>query len=115
MWYNTTRRKTFATKTADTTGKHKGEDMKKPTMTLSAVLCAGALFGATDEIGMAVARTFADKTAVITGAASVLTTAVTTVMINARHLFYSISMIYSSYSISKCLRSCYLSLTFSKI
>ena len=29
----------------------------------------------------------------ITGAASVLTTAVTTVMINARHLFYSISMI----------------------
>ena len=29
----------------------------------------------------------------ITGAASVLTTAVTTIMINARHLFYSISMI----------------------
>ena len=29
----------------------------------------------------------------ITGAASVLTTAVTTVMINARHLFYSVSMI----------------------
>ena len=29
----------------------------------------------------------------ITGAASVLTAAVTTVMINARHLFYSISMI----------------------
>ena len=29
----------------------------------------------------------------ITGAASVLTTAVTTVMINARHLFYSISML----------------------
>lgn len=43
--------------------------MKKLAMTLSAALCAGALLGATDEIGMAVARTFAGKTAVITGAA----------------------------------------------
>ena len=44
--------------------------MKKLTITLSAVLCAGMLFGATDEIGSAVARTFAGRTAVITGAAS---------------------------------------------
>ena len=44
--------------------------MKRLTTTLSAVMCAGALFGAADEIGMAVARTFAGKTAVITGAAS---------------------------------------------
>ena len=44
--------------------------MNKLATSLSVALCAGALFGATDEIGMAVARTFADKTAVITGAAS---------------------------------------------
>lgn len=44
--------------------------MNKLATSLSVALCAGALFGATDEIGMAVARTFAGKTAVITGAAS---------------------------------------------
>ena len=44
--------------------------MNKLATSLSVALCAGALFGATDEIGMAVARTFASKTAVITGAAS---------------------------------------------
>ena len=44
--------------------------MNKLATSLSVALCAGALFGATYEIGMAVARTFADKTAVITGAAS---------------------------------------------
>ena len=44
--------------------------MNKLATIFSAALCAGALLGATDEIGTAVARTFADKTAVITGAAS---------------------------------------------
>ena len=44
--------------------------MNKLATSLSVALCAGALFGATDEIGMAVARTFTNKTAVITGAAS---------------------------------------------
>ena len=44
--------------------------MKKLATTFSAGLCAAALFGATDEIGTAVARTFAGKTAVVTGAAS---------------------------------------------
>ena len=44
--------------------------MNKLATSLSVALCAGALFGAADEIGMAVARTFTNKTAVITGAAS---------------------------------------------
>ena len=44
--------------------------MKKQVVALAAGLCACALFGETDEIGKAVARTFAGKTAVITGAAS---------------------------------------------
>ena len=44
--------------------------MKKQVVALAVGLCACALFGETDEIGKAVARTFAGKTAVITGAAS---------------------------------------------
>ena len=44
--------------------------MKKMVVALAAGLCAGALFGETDEIGKAVAATFAGKTAVISGAAS---------------------------------------------
>ena len=44
--------------------------MKKLVVTLAALSGTLALFGETDEIGMAVARTFAGKTAVITGAAS---------------------------------------------
>ena len=44
--------------------------MKKTVVALAAGLCAGALFGETDEIGKAVAATFAGKTAVISGAAS---------------------------------------------
>ena len=44
--------------------------MKKQVVALAVGLCAVALFGETDEIGKAVARTFAGKTAVITGAAS---------------------------------------------
>lgn len=44
--------------------------MKKLTMVAAMVAGALSLFGETDEIGMAVARTFAGKTAVISGAAS---------------------------------------------
>lgn len=44
--------------------------MKKLIVAVAAVAGTLALFGETDEIGMAVARTFAGKTAVITGAAS---------------------------------------------
>lgn len=44
--------------------------MKKLVVALAALSGTLALFGETDEIGMAVARTFAGKTAVITGAAS---------------------------------------------
>ena len=44
--------------------------MKKLIVCLAAVAGALSLFGETDEIGMAVARTFAGKTAVISGAAS---------------------------------------------
>ena len=44
--------------------------MKKQIMSLAVGLCACALFGETDEIGKAVAATFAGKTAVISGAAS---------------------------------------------
>ena len=44
--------------------------MKKLMMGLAVVVGALSLFGETDEIGMAVARTFAGKTAVISGAAS---------------------------------------------
>ena len=44
--------------------------MKKQVVALAAGLCAVALFGETDEIGKAVAATFAGKTAVISGAAS---------------------------------------------
>ena len=44
--------------------------MKKQVVALAAGLCAVALFGDTDEIGKAVAATFAGKTAVISGAAS---------------------------------------------
>ena len=44
--------------------------MKKLTMVAAMVAGTLSLFGETDEIGMAVARTFAGKTAVISGAAS---------------------------------------------
>ena len=44
--------------------------MKKLTVGLAVVAGVLSLFGETDEIGMAVARTFAGKTAVISGAAS---------------------------------------------
>ena len=44
--------------------------MKKLTMVAAMVAGALSLFGETDEIGKAVARTFAGKTAVISGAAS---------------------------------------------
>ena len=44
--------------------------MKKQVVALAVGLCAVALFGETDEIGKAVAATFAGKTAVISGAAS---------------------------------------------
>ena len=44
--------------------------MKKLMMATAMVAGALSLFGETDEIGKAVARTFADKTAVISGAAS---------------------------------------------
>ena len=44
--------------------------MKKLMMVTAMVAGALSLFGETDEIGMAVARTFAGKTAVISGAAS---------------------------------------------
>ena len=44
--------------------------MKKLMMATAMVAGALSLFGETDEIGMAVARTFAGKTAVISGAAS---------------------------------------------
>ena len=44
--------------------------MKKLMVGLAVVVGALSLFGETDEIGMAVARTFAGKTAVISGAAS---------------------------------------------
>ena len=44
--------------------------MKKLMVSLAVVVGALSLFGDTDEIGMAVARTFAGKTAVISGAAS---------------------------------------------
>ena len=44
--------------------------MRSQVIALSLGLCAGVLFGETDEIGKAVAATFAGKTAVITGAAS---------------------------------------------
>ena len=44
--------------------------MKRLMMVAAIVACALSLFGETDEIGKAVARTFAGKTAVISGAAS---------------------------------------------
>ena len=44
--------------------------MKRLNLALAVAMSASALCGATDEIGKAVARTFAGKTAVITGAAS---------------------------------------------
>ena len=44
--------------------------MKKLMVCLAVVAGALSLFGETDEIGMAVARTFAGKTAIISGAAS---------------------------------------------
>ena len=44
--------------------------MKKLMMVTAMVAGALSLFGETDEIGKAVARTFAGKTAAITGAAS---------------------------------------------
>lgn len=44
--------------------------MNKLVTSLSVLLCAGVLWGDADEIGRAVARTFSNKTAVITGAAS---------------------------------------------
>ena len=44
--------------------------MKNWILALSVGLCASLVFGETDEIGKAVAATFAGKTAVITGAAS---------------------------------------------
>ena len=44
--------------------------MKKLSVCLSALMCVCALFGDSDEIANAIARTFTGKTAVITGAAS---------------------------------------------